>query len=53
MKDGKMEQNERPPGTVDDMIKALNRGNGEWIIILRQFFEALRSAWPKPRKDDH
>ncbi len=51
MKDGKVEQKEEPPGTVDDMVRALK--GGEWVIILRQFFEALRSVWPKPKKDDH
>jgi len=51
MKTNKVEQEEKPPGTVDDMVRGLK--GGEWIIILRQFFEALRSAWPKPKSDDH
>ncbi|NTG36964.1 hypothetical protein G6K91_22180 [Agrobacterium rhizogenes] len=50
MKDNKVENEVKPPGTVDDMVRA--QKGGEWIIILRQFFEALRSAWPKQKNDN-
>jgi hypothetical protein len=50
MEDNKIEQ-KKAPKTVDEIIR--EKVPGQLIFLLRQFFTALRSAWPKSKKEDH